>query len=943
MAKLTAKQESFIALMTKSDEHARSGFDLLLKQPGFERFFDALAEAKLFDSGHNPAPVAAGEPGFVRIPYWSALDYLEAVAKVSGEREDLQLATKVLNVVDTVSQAGESDQTTHDNYHTNRKFAEILGLVPTAAITEADLGLIPKWLEGRFDRGMVGHALDRGALRRFLESESPDDWNKACVILTHCTAIVWIDDRALGRDQKKPVTVVEDHWLKKLIMHHAKRLGDRGGKKPAETMVERLRETYGQEHRDLPSWLHRPAIEDHAQNHERLGPENRFVEGLRDILLGWFDRDLPAAKSFTEALLRDESEILRRIGIHVMNHRWDALSDTYSVLVNPQFFTEGHRHELYCLLRERFSAFTQDDKAKTIEAIRNLSQLSNDEGQNLRQRRTQRAWLSAVIGKGYEPADTWFNSLIADQTLGGYFEHPEFHAYMEFHTGPGPSPYQSQELLAFAEHGNIIEKLNAFQQPDTWRGPTTSALVDSLEKAVSLAPQTFLRLLPTFVDAKRPFQYGVIEGFKRLLVRIGEEQQPVDWETAWPELIRFFEQLIGTPEFWTEQVSEDQNRTPNRDWIPPVIADFIKAGTLDDKTAYPPDLLPKTWALLGILLENLEMQTETPKSNATDQAINWPRGKTIEALIIHSLRECRVSDQNRKEHASVWTAMKPTFEAELALCKNANFEFSTLAGYYLTNLEYINSDWLRGNIERIFPREFRDNFRCALDGLAHLTVPDSIYDLLVKTGVIDLALHEEIPDENVRGRLIERVALAYLRGLETLDSTRFSNLFDSGGVEDLDEAAGWFWSLRNEQLSPEQVDRILQFLDQCITWSRTLSEPPKRLLSSLSRLSCYLHSLTSKERDWLLAVAPYVKTGYYDHFFLEELDRLADDNIAEVGEVMKTFLDSYIPDYDFENRLISILNKLAQHGRRADAITFTEKLRHLPGMIQFYTRLTATP
>lgn len=93
--------------------------------------------------------------------------------------------------------------------------------------------------------------------------------------------------------------------------------------------------------------------------------------------------------------------------------------------------------------------------------------------------------------------------------------------------------------------------------------------------------------------------------------------------------------------------------------------------------------------------------------------------------------------------------------------------------------------------------------------------------------------------------------------------------------------------------------------------------------------------------DWLLAVAPYVKVNYNYDFFLEELDRLADAYAAEVSVVMNAFLDSYVPDYDFEDRLKSILTKLAQRGKRDEAIAFAEKLRHLPGMIQFYTGLTA--
>lgn len=940
MTKLTAKQESFITLMTKSDEHARRGFDLLLTKPGFENFFDTIAEAGLFDPSHNPAPVPAGEPGYVRIPYWDALNYLEAVAKVSGERTDLQLAEKVMTVVRTVSQVREVDQTIRDNYHTHRKFAEILGLVPTAAVMLADIDLIPGWQEGRFDHGMVGHALDKGAMRRFLKSDSSDDWDKACLVLHHCTAILWIDEPELGENRKRPVTVVENHWLKDLIKHHAKELGNRVGKKAAEIFVKRLRETFDQGRRNLPSWLHRPAVEDHTQNHEWIGPENRFVEGLRDVLLSWIDRDLSSAKLFVEELLRDEAAIIRRIGIHVLDQQWENLKGLFASVLGPQLFVTEHIHELYNLLQHHFATFNDKEKASTVKAIRQLPKPSDEGDQDGRLKHIQWNWLSAIAGKNYEPADTWFNARMSDQSWGGISEHPDFISYMETWRGQGPSPYQTQELVLFAENGSIVERLNAFQQLNSWQGPTTKALVDSLEEAVALAPQTFLRLLPKFINAKRPFQYGLIEGFKRLWIRIDEQQQSVDWNTAWTELIRFFEQLIRTPDFWTEQVVETQDLTPNRDWIPPIIADFIRAGTRDDKEAYSPNLLPRTWAILGILLENLEMQKEAPQSDATDQAINWPRGKAIEALFIHALRECRVSDQIQKEHASAWTVMKPIFDAELAKCKNANFEFSTLAGNYITNLDYMDASWLRENIEKIFPCDFRGNFKCALDGLAHTRVTDPIYNLLVQSGVIDLALREQLASGRVRERLIQRIALAYLWGQEQLDSERFYYLFQSESLEELEDASGWFWSIRKEPLPPEQIDRILKFFDRCISWSRNLTSPPAKLLSGLSRLSYYLQTLTNKETDWLLAVAPYVKVNYNYDFFLEELDRLADAYPAEVSFVLKAFLNSYVPDYDFEDRLKSILTQLALRGKRDDAIAFAEKLRHLPGMIQFYARLT---
>src|SRR5215204_6520764 len=103
MANLNANERSFIELMTKSDEHARHGFDLLLKRHDLVKFFDPLAEAGLFAAERNPEPVPVPNEGTVRIPYWAALDYLAACAKLAGETDDLALAEKILTIVRAVS------------------------------------------------------------------------------------------------------------------------------------------------------------------------------------------------------------------------------------------------------------------------------------------------------------------------------------------------------------------------------------------------------------------------------------------------------------------------------------------------------------------------------------------------------------------------------------------------------------------------------------------------------------------------------------------------------------------------------------------------------------------------------------------------------------------------------------------------------------------------
>ena len=194
MADLTANQRSFVEMMQLSDEHAIRGFDLLLKRPHFLDFFEPLIEAGLFAPEKNPAPVKADKEGAYRIPYWKALDYLTACAKVAGEHDDAALAGKILNIIRTVS-AERDPAGERANFYTFRRFAEILGLLPTSSVTAKHLELIEGWLNTKFDHDMVANALDDGALPRFLNSGNPADWDKAVQLFKYCTAIRWQPDR----------------------------------------------------------------------------------------------------------------------------------------------------------------------------------------------------------------------------------------------------------------------------------------------------------------------------------------------------------------------------------------------------------------------------------------------------------------------------------------------------------------------------------------------------------------------------------------------------------------------------------------------------------------------------------------------------------------------------------------------------------------------------
>ncbi|MBZ5556154.1 MAG: hypothetical protein LAO77_02645 [Acidobacteriia bacterium] len=918
--------------MKKSLDHERRGVDLLLKRDNFEAFFDALNDEGFFSPDRNRGPVEVEPRGSFQVPYWAMLDYLAACARKSSDKKDEGLAKKVMTVVRSVSSA------IRDNHHTARKLAEILGLLPPSVSTLQDMELVQAWLKTRFDRTLVAPELDEGAVTKFLASTDPVDWKKAARILYHCTAVRWEERPGLGAGDEEPVSVVEEYWLKEIVGHHASRLGHKSPSEAAAVFEGRVREVFGKGGRADWSYVFRPAVENNAQNHSFHGLENAVVEGLRDVVLAWCDVGALDAKTQVRNMLHSDVQMLRRIGLHVLGERWTLLQELYQELPLEVLFDDAaHIHELYSVLSRHFDELEEAEKATTIEAIKKIPAPEGEDSER-RLKLIQLRWLSALSTTTYEPASKWLDELKKNQTIG-LPEHPDYNAYMESSWGPGPSPYQSQELVAFAEEHNLVEKLNAFKPSESWRGPTIDALVNTLEGAVRSSPEAFLRVLPKFIDAASPYQHGVIRGFKGLWEASKNKEATVDWNEAWSSLLSFFEVLVGKPAFWVAPDGKDLERS--QVWSVSAISDFLTAGMRDDEHAFSPTLLPRAWSLIKLFLEKVEPTADADDQDPMTTAINTIKGRTLEAMFSYALRVCRLNDKDSGSHKAAWDAIRPTFDAELKKCEQGNYEFATLCGAYFANIDYLDPDWLAGNLTAIFPKDRAANFVCAMGGLAYSAPTRRIYVMLRDASVIDMALRLNLKGRDTRQKLIERMMVGYIWGEDKLDSSRLSYAFSHGLVDDLEDGAWFFWAVRGEKLSNAQRAKILAYWAKCVEWAKAQKEPPAKLLSTLGNLAWAMDSADGENRELLLSVAPYMQLHHNVYELLEELNRLVSVSPQQVGDVLKALVDKDGPVYDYKDRLKALIVKLAEHGQKETALYCCNRLIGVPGMDELFKTITA--
>lgn len=926
MMVLTTNERAFIDKMKESEELARHGFSLLIKRPDFIQFFEPLRDAGLFAPERNPGPEPAPDQRHVRIPYWSALDYLVKTAKEAGTTNNLALANQLMEIVRTVSQWRETDGQPRQNYQTARRFTEILGHLPTSVVTKADLDFLATWLNDRFERMLVAVAIDETLLPHLLASTSADDWNKAVTVLQHTTAITWVEEP--GTKSKTARTIIEDYWLEQILVHHVRPLATKLPRETTQLFEARVRDVYATELHKEHSVIYRPAIEDNEQNHQFRAAENRTVEALRDALLTWADSEPKGAESYVASILGSDLEILRRIAIHVLNQHWSTMRSLYLPFMQGEPFTSGHLHELYALLMERFAEFTGPERDATIDAIQHIPTPKHAEDPELARKHLQRRWLTAIVGKGAAQADDWMRELSADPSIGLPPLHPDFTSYMTSSWGPGASPYTIEELVGFADAHLLTDRANGFEETGTWGSPTLDGLTSTLQNAVRTNPATFLRALPDLVGSKNAFQQAVIRGLQQAW-DAKEQSPPCNWAEGWEQLVTFCEQLATKP----APPSDEDNQYK---WLLASIADALRAGTQDDDHAYAPALLPRGQGIINALLQRLPAETKLT-DDPMSTAINTPKGRAIEALFSHALRVCRVADQATGNHRSAWAQLQPIFDRELNACQNDNAEFSTLCGAYLAQLEYLDSGWTTQHIANIFPAAAPVNDQAAIAGLAYAAFTGRIYEHLDDGGILDRALQYDLKGREAREKLLERIAAAYVWGIETLDSTRFQTIFSNGKVKELEQITWVLRTLRHQNIADEPRERVLVFWDRCIAWSKSQTTVPASLLSALSGLAAYIVAVDERARGLLLAVAPHVGIAHYAYEFFNELLRLAEQNPAVIADAVGAMIEAHVPEYDYEDRLQKLLKTLAAKGKKNEVLRMLDRM---PAMHHLYNELT---
>lgn len=210
--------------------------DVYLRKEAYQRyFFGKLTNIRwlkyLKFYGYlrsNPQAVEdVDSPGLFRIPQWDALVYLERVSSQAGISDEV--INDLLEIITSVTNLKDAKGQHIDNYRTWYYFTKILVNLPAEKIREEIINLIPVWLDSKFSTSLPGAEIAGKLLAKFLNSDKPDDWEKAARLIDIITDIKWVPlpeaQRNIHERDVEAKTVIEPHWLRKGIEKNFERIG----------------------------------------------------------------------------------------------------------------------------------------------------------------------------------------------------------------------------------------------------------------------------------------------------------------------------------------------------------------------------------------------------------------------------------------------------------------------------------------------------------------------------------------------------------------------------------------------------------------------------------------------------------------------------------------------------------------------------------------------
>lgn len=526
-------------------------------------------------------------------------------------------------------------------------------------------------------------------------------------------------EKIIGKDRPKAVTVIDYYYLNELLSKGLDKLIEYDPltlSKIFQKALERsIKIEYGHIKGNLDlSYIWRAAIEDHPQNYEHYELNDALLNALRNSSEAATSRSKGIGLEIIKEYWKHKYSIFRRLAIHLLRLNYDNFSDFVIKLIkNKELLKETDlSHEYYILLRDIFEKLSTLDRKFIMNSIREIKSYNKEAKPDIQERQIRYHHLEKLhfFEKYLEGEDKEYYDQLKQEFQGETIR--DTTVWHESYVGEkSPLTIDEIEKKDLSELWNLFK---TFRKTDKgFDAPSPEGLARLFGAAVKRNPHKYLKADLTPLTLLKPnYAYWFINDVTELYK-----------SEKYSEYVQYLENLLGLinriirvediPKRFTDDMGINFTGVKRRalDFIQMSIKSSQK-GVIDLS-----DYKSIIWEIIEYLCYNEwdpEKSIENTKTNLDPytSAINSVRGNALIAVIDYALWYASLTKGNFSSDVKYPNRfvgeerIQKLLEDKLTNKQDdPSLAIHSVFGVYLANLAYLNYEWVKANIDNIFPKE----------------------------------------------------------------------------------------------------------------------------------------------------------------------------------------------------------------------------------------------
>lgn len=904
-----SKIESIIQKIKVNQNYKKYFFQNASKYQKLHLWLTPLFLEGFFDPSKNLEPIEDQKnKGSFNIPKWEVLDFLEALSIQNKETTKKEITNLLLKIIDNIMLYRKEDGTKIDNFRTDWYMIKILFNLPHDKILIKHINFIEISIKESNFSGILHSDLETIVLPVLIEYKMKKHLLKLLKIIFAYKLL----DKKTSYQEREPL--LHKHWLNSLLKKYSQNIVEIIDVEGLETLISIVNKVIKEDEGAFNVvWI--STIEEHSQNSFPERYDNQLISFMRDLLE---ILDSKKVKKILDKFLNKRHPIFKRLAFHIINKKYDDCKDLFWNWFdnNKNKINTTFRHEFYKLLNDRNNQFNDESFEKLINWIDNLDyskyyKEKTQEEINVLLAYKKKEWLCSIMESSKKAKELYekYNKINSSK-----IEHPGFDMWTSGSNWIDKEiPLKDKKSCDERSIDDLIDYIKKFDPSKIKKDKfiddddLVEGLANDLVNYVKLNPKKYSQEIEKFIDLDWIYKYHLIYG----LTNAWKEKMKFNWA----KVLDFILNILNKTFF----NSEDKYAL----WLKSQISNLIEEGTKSDDNTFDKSHLSKAKRILFLLIKNKEEDQVEEHNDLTTYVLNSTNGKVLHSLINYSLRYGKLNSSKSIKWES---DVRNFFTKQLYEDTEYSKLIFTILGEYLTNLRFLDKNWVDKNFNRIFPLHNEQLWEVSISGyyLYSDTVYTDIYKLFIKYKHIEKALKYKFKSENTNKKIIQHICIMYNA---SEDMKTILDLIRSKNEESIIEVIRFIWQLERDNISDELRAKIFFLWKEIYyVFKDERSETSKSIFSTLSKWFVFINNMDDKMK-YLKLTVKYTEINHNSYFIIKELTRLVKSNPRYVGELYLEMLkNDFYPSYKQED-IINTISALYESGEKENALKITNLYR----------------